>query len=594
MHHRIPWSVRLVVLFLALCGCFVPPIDAADFLVLSPFDSGGGTLRQAILDANSDVAGGPHRILFNLPVPTSKTIILSTPLPSIVATVTIDGYSQPGAASNTLITGNDAQVLIEIDGSGLAGATPLLDLLGAGSTVRGLSLSPPPNAVAIDLRDHDMGIEGCWIGLRPDGSVRPMVHGIQGLVSSDGHRIGGPLPAQRNVIAGQTIRAIVLSGSGMTIQGNYIGTDPTGSVAAGPSANGFALFFGSSNNQVGGRLPGEGNLLAGLDGVAIEVQGGTETGQGNRIEGNLIGTDASGTRAIPNVGDGISVSDNVGAIIFGNTVANLQDGGITLGTPAIDVVLNSLDTIVQGNRIGLGLDDSPMPNQGVGIRIAASNGTLVGGFGPGHSNIIVGTYGSPGVGVAIYEVPGPRRGGLPALRNSILGNSIYGNVGLGVDLVVGPLDNALDGPTPNDPGDLDEGVNGLQNAPRLRSASPRGTDVHLAGDLISNANQSFEIQLYSSRACHPSGYGEGETLLGTVQVATDTTGFAAFEAIVPPPPSGDVGLSGLATDASGNTSEFGPCLDTTSVLAVPGLSWPGAVTLIAGLALAALGALRSS
>lgn len=567
------------------------PLVATDFIVLSPFDSGAGTLRQAILDANNDVLGGPHRILFNLPQLGSKRIVLATPLPGIVATVTIDGFSQPGASPNTLVVGNDSQVLVEIDGSGTGSTSPLLDLLGEGSVVRGLSLAGTASTVGIDLLDRNMTIEGCWIGLGTDGTVRSLLHGVHGLLTLDGHRIGGPLPEHRNVFVGHANRAIVLSGSNTIIQGNYIGTDATGARALGQTGAGISLFFGSSNNQVGGLAPGEGNVLSGLFGVAIQIEGGTQIGQGNRIEGNLIGMDATGTVAIPNVGEGITVAANLDARILGNSLGNLSDQTLTLGTAAIDVLTNSLDTVVQGNRVGVGLDDGPMPNEGIGIRVAAANDTVIGGFGPGEANWIANTYGSPGVGVAIYEVPDRPLGGIPAMRNSILGNRITTSQGLGIDLVVGPLDIGLEGPTANDPGDLDDGPNGLLNAPSLLSAHDEGAQWRLIGEFDGAPGQIFEFQFFSNPACHPSGRGEGDRFLGTSTVATDANGFAAFEALVAPPPGDHRDFAALATDTVGNTSEFGLCLPAVNVVEVP-TTWPGLVGLFAGLALVAMRTLR--
>ena len=75
-------------------------LAAATFTVTSTADSGAGTLRQAIIDANN--AGGADTIAFNIAGSGVHTIALATPLPAITSAATIDGYTQTGALVNTL------------------------------------------------------------------------------------------------------------------------------------------------------------------------------------------------------------------------------------------------------------------------------------------------------------------------------------------------------------------------------------------------------------------------------------------------------------------------------------------------------------
>ena len=99
---------------------------------------------------------------------------------------------------------------------------------------------------------------------------------------------------------------INIQGSNNRLQGNYIGVDPTGTVAR-PNLHGIAVQNGSLSNLVGGTGPGEGNVVSGNSQFGIFVLGVTLTSIGNRLEGNFIGTNASGTTAIPNGTVGIGI-----------------------------------------------------------------------------------------------------------------------------------------------------------------------------------------------------------------------------------------------------------------------------------------------
>jgi hypothetical protein len=132
------------------------------------------------------------------------------------------------------------------------------------------------------------------------------------------------------------------------------------------------------------------------------------------------------------------------------------------------------------------------------------------------------------------------------VRNSTRGNSIYGNGLLGIDL------NA-DGVTPNDACDADTGANGRQNFPVLTSVSGITT---IQGTLNSAASTTFTLDFYSSTSADPSGYGEGQTFIGSKTVTTNASCTASFTAtFAKSVPAGSV-VTATATDPSRNTSEF--------------------------------------
>src|SRR5690242_1745573 len=112
----------------------------ATFTVTSLADSGAGSLRQAVLDANA-ATGATNTIRFALPGTGLHTITPQTPLPFITNPVVIDGYTQPGSSANTLTVGDNAVLTVELNGA-LAGSTADgLTLTAGGSTVRGLVIN---------------------------------------------------------------------------------------------------------------------------------------------------------------------------------------------------------------------------------------------------------------------------------------------------------------------------------------------------------------------------------------------------------------------------------------------------------------------
>ena len=197
---------------------------------------------------------------------------------------------------------------------------------------------------------------------------------------------------------------------------------------------------------------------------------------------------------------------------------------------------------LEGNRIGVTASGAGLGNGGAGVLLIApaAQGNVVGGTAPGAGNIIA-SNGGDGVAVAI-----------DAIANSIRGNSIGGNAGLGID-----LDD--DGLTGNDPGDGDSGANERQNRPVLSSATTDGTTLRIAGALDSAPDTNFGVDVYVSATCDPSGSGEGEVYAGTASSVTDATGQAAVDVSFVVTAAAGSFVTATATDPAGNTSEFSPC-----------------------------------
>src|SRR6187401_1100687 len=111
--------VKLPLVFL-LTAALGNVCSGAVFTVINTDDTGVGSLRQAILDANA--LAGADTINFNIPGGGGvRTITPQSTLPTITSPVTIDGYTQPGAAANTLAVGDNAVLLIELNGTSATG-----------------------------------------------------------------------------------------------------------------------------------------------------------------------------------------------------------------------------------------------------------------------------------------------------------------------------------------------------------------------------------------------------------------------------------------------------------------------------------------
>jgi hypothetical protein len=185
---------RLSTILLGLL--FLPGgLVASVFTVVNTDSSGTGSLAQAVDDANS--VPGPNQIVFAIPGPGVHKIDLSNTVISLGFSITIDGYTQPGASPNTLSLGDNAVILIQLDGGGSAvSASGRLGIYGNNCVVRGLSFTgfsgPTPDYAAISISNifpeygHDNRIEGNFIGLAPDGVT--LGGNDFGIYTGGGHR----------------------------------------------------------------------------------------------------------------------------------------------------------------------------------------------------------------------------------------------------------------------------------------------------------------------------------------------------------------------------------------------------------------------
>jgi CSLREA domain-containing protein len=333
-----------------------------------------------------------------------------------------------------------------------------------------------------------------------------------------------------------------------TTQPGYAGTPVV--VLSGNGLSGDGLFL------TGGVSTVRGLVINGFRGAGIALSGAAA---GSVIEGNYIGTDGAGAAAVGN-GWGIGVTPS-GVRIGGTTPAARN---VISGNNGPGIIIFGSNTNVRGNYIGVAADGStPLPNAGDGILIRSSvitsTGTVVtdshdnavGGTAAGQANVIAFNGGN---GIVVSE---HSHDGVFNLANSFRGNSLYSNALQGISL--SRPDNSIEA---NDAADADDGPNGLQNYPLLTSYAPAaGGGTRAQGSLDSKPNTSYALDFYANAACDGSGQGEGQALLGTASVTTDSAGHAGIDATLPALPAALPVLTATATDPAGNTSEFSPCLN---------------------------------
>src|SRR5271157_1821245 len=412
--------------------------------------------------------------------------------------------------------------------------------------VFGLDVQQFGNAgILIDGGQNNV-IAGNYIGTDATGTVS-RANVLGGLVLENGasnNVIGGTTPEERNIISGNASPifddqghiityqgdAILLLGSVSSaipvgdvtsniVQGNYIGTDRTGTVKL-PNGDGVVQ-QGGRGTIIGGTEPGAGNLLSGNYGTGIDFSNGAT---GTLVQGNLIGTDATGTQALGNGIGGIyfqGPNNTVGGttaaarnIISGN--GGRFQGGAVVNDGIAFAGNDATGNIVQGNFIGTDITGThPLGNLVDGIIIT---------FGA-HSNLVGGTVAGAGNLIAFNGFDGVAGPG------TILGNSIHDNTLLGIN-------------------------NQFQDFPVLSSAITSNETTVITGSLSGTPNTTYRVEFFSNPTADPSGYGEGQTFLIFSNVTTDSTGLASFIIDTPNAVAGDQFISATATDPAGNTSEF--------------------------------------
>ena len=272
---------------------------AAVHAVTSTADSGPGTLRQAMLDANA--SSGTDRIEFNLPGCSPVCVIHPTiALPVITGGgIEIDGFSQPGSAPPTL--SSPAVIRVALDGTDVENNNGL-SIASPGNVVKGLAIYAfgwngiaigGPDAQSNTVWGNHIGLTATGIGL---GSRRPnKFEGVFIGLGARSNTIGGDLLTQRNVISGNDFDGVAVHGAETRfnhITGNFIGPDASGTSKVPNAWDGVRLYGGAQQSRVGviDHL-GQRNVISGNDRDGVRLAGADTSAS---LDGNLIGTTADG------------------------------------------------------------------------------------------------------------------------------------------------------------------------------------------------------------------------------------------------------------------------------------------------------------
>jgi CSLREA domain-containing protein len=518
------------------------------------------SLREAINAANA--SSSADTIAFNLPigfvagevigtfVRSELPIVVGRALPRITAPVTIDGTTQPNFAGSPRV---------EIRGPG--GTVDGLVFGGGsdGSVVKGLAINGFGGAgVRLNFDSVGVRLEGNHIGTNRAGSAAAP-NGTGVIMGGRQGTVGGTSAAARNVISGNTGSGVLVrllaagtTPDGNRVRGNYIGTNAAGTAALGNGDEGVGVGE-SSNTTVGGgtNILQDGTVTASARNVISGNRGngvGAFRASGLQVLGNYIGTNAAGTAALPNAQAGVLVERSPGTVIGGppavsappppslitvttffNVIGGNGGDGILLSSDPTDSCTGfaTCNSTVQDNVIGVTADGSAaLGNGGNGVTFTAHSerNTIT-------RNIIAN---SGGDGVSLFFT-----------RNTLRSNKIRTNTGVGIRnaRTTDPLST---------------------HVPRLNSARTVSDGTTVTGQLISEARQeTITMEFFASASCDPSGRGEGERVLATSTVATDSGGNASFTVTLPPVPAGQV-ITATLTDEAGTTSEFSACAAVTT------------------------------
>ena len=325
------------------------------------------------------------------------------------------------------------------------------------------------------------------------------------------------LNSDNNVIGGASPASRNLFSGGAT---RHLGREsPTATVIQGnligtdvtgtlPLPNGTGISLAQADNTtIGGSAAGARNVIAGNLGSGI----GISYGSGYVIRGNYIGTDITGTKASRQRHGHQRLR---GARTSPSAAAGPGDGNLVSGNNGIGIYVYNFasDTTILGNRIGTDVTGTLPLGNITGIATSNDSGGLrIGGTGPGEANVIAFNKGylaySLPVGALIYN---------SSKQIPIRGNSFHDNEQLGI---------AFNGelPTFNDPGDVDTGSNDQQNFPIVRSVEYGNSTTRVLGKFNSVASTTYMLDFYANPPClrFPREFLEGETYLGATEVTTD-------------------------------------------------------------------------
>ena len=408
-------------------------------------------------------------------------------------------------------------------------------------------------------------IEGNFIGTDASGTSA-VPNGWTGLTIFSGaasNTIGGTSLGTRNILSGNSTYGLVVSDPGTSenlIEGNYFGLSTSGTAPL-PNYTGVLITSGATSNTFGGTSSAARNIISGNNGSGIEI---SSSAAANFVQGNYIGTDPTGVNATANGGEGIYMHDGASGNFIGGAAAgagNVISGNTLRGIFAYGT--NTSYNLIQGNLIGTAANGaSALGNHWDGIVF----------FDGASSNVVGLSTSGAGTGntIAFNGFTGVYLGSdntNMSIGDTIRGNMIFSNNYIGINLAGGTEDAY--GVTANHPGGAVPGPNDLQNYPIITNAVANGTSTTISGTLNSSGSRFFLIDVYRNPSPDPSGHGQGQVYVGSVTVIASVSGNATFFLTASGNLSGQYFSAVVTNQTSGDTSEF-----SADVIATNGPSAP--------------------
>jgi parallel beta-helix repeat protein len=519
--------------------------------------TGCGSLRDLINRANSNSSGSNVIVFDNNAFQGTPTITVGTQLPTITKALTIDGTSTGSCSGSLLSQEVEPQVLNAVQVTSTNNVATGLRVNNGGCVIRNLAINRVGSAIQI-TNSRGSIIEGNKIGTDPTGNtVRNNTNRGIHLNNAGGNTVGGnPNAGGINIISGNQIGLDIsgLSATDNVIRFNNIGTNAGANQVLGNNTN-VRITAGASRNRIGSAVTSSfDNAIFGSLSEGVLI----DSANGNLVQANFFQL---------NQGDGIKIQSASGNTIGGATATGSSRNFIwSSSSDGIEINgLASTDNLVQGNNIGLNFDNNGNPldthNNQNGILVTAS----------ASNNVIGGDSAALGNHIAFNVFNGVTI--LTGTGNRILSNFIFNNGLLGIDL-------GNDGADNNDDKDPDGGANAKQNYPLITASTvPIGlveselvphAIATISGTFNSTPNSTFTLQFqYCAQPCIGSGRQFSGCIPTTLTLAdgsnpvvtTDANGNAnyAFQFNLPNNANSGFVNATATNNATNNTSEISPC-----------------------------------
>jgi titin len=308
-----------------------------------------------------------------------------TPPFTIAPTTALPAITDPVVIDATTQPGYAGKPVIELNGAATSGSTIGLRFSSGASTLRGLAINRFP-VQQLELDSASNTVQGNFIGTDVTGTLaRGKGSGSYGLlVKSADNLIGGTNAGNGNVFSGGNDTGIyLLNANSNVVQGNLIGVTAAGTASLSNLNNGIVI-YGSSGNLIGGPVPAAMNIVSGNGASGVYLTGAATTG--NVIQGNRIGTDISGSNAVSNVkGDGVTIIGAPGNVVSGNLISSNGSAGVSIQNAS------ATGNVVSGNYIGTDVNGKiALANHNSGVSISGGGGNQIGGTNAGAGNVISG------------------------------------------------------------------------------------------------------------------------------------------------------------------------------------------------------------